>query len=359
VVDRLGGLSGGGRLMIDSGLVFDVGANTGEDTAAFLARGLRVVAVETNPKLCADMRARFADEISDGRLVVVDKAISGRKTVILHLNSADSGWGAASASYAARGQAVAGKIERIEIETTTLTEIIRTHGSPRYVKIDIEGADILCLLGLFHADPPPFISLERPASLGEQRFAFNLLRRLGYTRFQIVDQTKVPEQRHPILVFRRGDIGLFGAELPEGAWMRIVRASALNCWIVLRSGVMRRISGRRRSVLKGRSFHIHAERPSDEGHRVAEGGSAERHRSDRQRDLPDKAGENEHAAEAVALALIRQEQATEADERGERHSDLTSSVHLSFPQLARPMNLGCATIALLACGKRSSSAQGR
>ena len=64
--------------MIDSGLVFDVGANTGEDTAAFLARGLRVVAVEANPKLCADMRARFADEISDGRLVVVDKAISGR-----------------------------------------------------------------------------------------------------------------------------------------------------------------------------------------------------------------------------------------------------------------------------------------
>jgi hypothetical protein len=41
----------------------------------------------------------------------------------------------------------------------------------------------------------------------------------------------------------------------------------------------------------------------------------------------------------VALALIRQEQATEADKRGERHSDLTSSVHVSFPQPYPPINV--------------------
>jgi FkbM family methyltransferase len=248
----------GGRLMIDSGLVFDVGANSGQDTAAFLARGLRVVAIEANLKLCAEMQKRFAAEINAGRLVIVGKAISGLRTVILHLNSADSCWGAASASYAARGQAVAGKIERIEVETTTLTEIIRTHGSPRYLKVDIEGPDILCLLGLFHVDPPPFISIERPASMGEQRFAFGLLRKLGYTRFQIVDETQAPEQRHPTLAFRRGDIGLFGAELREGAWMGIARASAANCWIVLRSGFVCRIPGLRRFALEGRAFHIHA-----------------------------------------------------------------------------------------------------
>jgi hypothetical protein len=60
--------------------------------------------------------------------------------------------------------------------------------------------------------------------------------------------------------------------------------------------------------------------------------------SDRQSDLAHQTGENEHAAQAVALALIRQEQTTEADERGERHSDLTSSVHVSFPQHFPPMN---------------------
>jgi FkbM family methyltransferase len=244
--------------MIDSGLVFDVGAKSGQDTAAFLARGLRVVAIEANLKLCAEMRKRFAAEIIDGRLVIVDKAISGLKTVILHLNSADSGWGAASASYAARGQAVAGKIERIEVETTTLTEIIRTHGSPRYLKVDIEGPDLLCLLGLFHVDPPPFLSIERPASMGEQRFAFGLLRKLGYTQFQIVDETQAPAQRHPKLALPRGDIGLFGAELREGDWVGIARASAVNCWIVLRAGFICRIPGLRRFAVDGRAFHIYA-----------------------------------------------------------------------------------------------------
>ncbi len=251
--------------MTDPDLAFDIGANTGQDTAALLARGLRVVAVEANPKLCADMRARFADAIGDGRLVIIDKAISGRKTVTFYVNSADSGWGTTSASYAGRGVAMAGKLEQIEVETTTLPEIIRAHGSPRYLKIDIEGADILCLLGLFDTDAPPFISIERPRSIDDQLFAFDLLRRLGYSRFQIVDQTKVPEQRHPTLAFQRGDSGLFGDELPKGAWMGLARAWALNCWIFLREligGGMRRTPGLRRVAPWRVWFDIHARRAS-------------------------------------------------------------------------------------------------
>jgi hypothetical protein len=158
---------------------------------------------------------------------------------------------------------MAGKLEQIEVETITMAELIKTYGVPGYLKVDIEGADILCLLGLFDVgDAPQFISIERPTSISEQRFAFDLLRRLGYTRFQIIDQSKVPEQRHPTLAFQRGDTGLFGAELPEGHWMGFARAWALNCWIVLRSGVMRRIPVLRRFALRGKWFNIHAGRAS-------------------------------------------------------------------------------------------------
>ncbi len=183
--------------MIDSGLVFDVGANAGQDTEAFLARGLRLVAVEANPKLCADMRKRFADEISDGRLVIVDKAISGSRTVIFHLNSADLAWGAISASYAARGQALAGKIERTEVETTTLTEIIRARGPPRYLKVDIEGADILGLLGLFHAD-----HLDRAP--GVFRRAALSLRSLAQARLHPIPDRRADEGSRPA----SSDVGL-------------------------------------------------------------------------------------------------------------------------------------------------------
>jgi FkbM family methyltransferase len=255
--------------MMNSGLAFDIGANTGQVTAALLARGLRVVAVEANPKLCAEMRERFAAEIGAGRLVIIDKAISGRKTVTLYVNMGDSGLGATMPDHGARGMALAGDLEEIEVETITVPEIIRAHGMPDYLKVDIAGSDILCLLGLLDADGdsrfisnPRFISIERPSSVRKQRFAFELLRRLGYTRFQIIDQTKVPEQRHPTLASQRGDTGLFGAKLPEGHWMGFARAWALNCSIALRSGVMRRIPGGRRFALRGKWFDIHAGRAS-------------------------------------------------------------------------------------------------
>jgi FkbM family methyltransferase len=243
-------------------LAFDIGANTGQDAEALLARGLRVIAVEANPKLCADMRERFAAEIAAGKLVVVAKAISGRKTVTLYVNSAESGWGTTLESYAARGTALAGDLEQIDVETITMGELIKTYGVPGYLKVDIEGSDFLCLLGLFDVgNTPQFISIERPKSIGEQRFAFDLLRRLGYTQFQIIDQSRVPEQRHPTLTFRSGSTGLFGDELPQQDWVGFSRAWAINCSIVVRSGVMRRIPGARRFALMGRWFDIHARRP--------------------------------------------------------------------------------------------------
>jgi FkbM family methyltransferase len=242
-------------------LVFDIGANTGQDTAALLARGFRVVAVEANPRLCANLRQRFASEIADGRLTLVDKAISRRKTVTLYVNSADSNWGTTLAKYAARGQSVAGAIEQIEVETTTLTEIIREHGSPAYIKIDIEGADILCLLDLIDADIPRFISIERPRELGEQLFAWQLLRRLGYRRFQLVDQRKVAQQRHPALRFQVGDSGLFGEELPKQRWTGIAAALVYSGWIDARAAlrpVFRRLPLLSRIDFGGRWFDIHA-----------------------------------------------------------------------------------------------------
>ena len=50
-----------------------------------------------------------------------------------------------------------------------------------------------------------------------------------------------------------------------------------------------------------------------------------------------KAGEDKKAAQAVAVTLVRQEEAAEADHCGQRHGDLTSSVHVSFPLYLPPM----------------------
>jgi hypothetical protein len=71
-------------------------------------------------------------------------------------------------------------------------------------------------------------------------------------------------------------------------------------------------------------------------------------RSDRQRDLAHEAGENEQAAQAVAVALVRQEEAAEADQDGERHRDLASAIHvlffLSFPHMTLARDDRCLSL---------------
>jgi hypothetical protein len=43
------------------------------------------------------------------------------------------------------------------------------HGVPDYLKVDIEGTDILCSLGLFDVDGAPrFISIKHPSSVRKQ-----------------------------------------------------------------------------------------------------------------------------------------------------------------------------------------------
>src|SRR5262249_5480686 len=48
------------------GLIYDVGMNNGDDTAYYLRRGFRVVAIEPNPALVATACERFRREIETG-----------------------------------------------------------------------------------------------------------------------------------------------------------------------------------------------------------------------------------------------------------------------------------------------------
>jgi hypothetical protein len=46
--------------------------NNGDDTAYYLSRGFRTVAIEANPELVKYAKARFAREIASGRLIILN-----------------------------------------------------------------------------------------------------------------------------------------------------------------------------------------------------------------------------------------------------------------------------------------------
>jgi FkbM family methyltransferase len=212
------------------GLIFDIGCHTGEESDFYLKKGFDVVAVEANPSLCLELKRKFSAHIESGRFVLIEKAIAEHNgEVEFFVNHAHSVWSTTRAEWAARNARQGADSTRILVPATTFASLIKEFGVPYYLKIDIEGADRLCLEGLLQLNERPrFLSFESETKswlslCGEM----SLLRRLGFSGFQIVDQSKVHEQAPPYppleggyadYAFEYGSTGLFGRELP-GQWL--------------------------------------------------------------------------------------------------------------------------------------------
>jgi FkbM family methyltransferase len=168
---------------MDRRLIYDVGVNDGADSAFYLGRGYRVVGVEANPVLAGLLRTRFAAEILQGSFVLLDVAIGADEGEAEFWVSDTSIWSSLDKQMAARE----GRRTRpIVVHTRPFGSIIAEHGVAYYCKVDIEGADRMCLKGLAPETAPQYISVEMsPADAGED---LGLLKALGYTKFKIVGQ---------------------------------------------------------------------------------------------------------------------------------------------------------------------------
>jgi FkbM family methyltransferase len=170
--------------MAERELVFDVGMNNGDDTAYYLFRGHRVVAVEANPALCEAAERRFPNEISDGRLTIENVGVAESEGELEFWVSTQSEWSSFMKENAIKGGARA--VART-VPTTTFRQLLHRHGIPKVLKVDIEGNDRLCLAELADFDPPEYLSFE--LSLGPFGGDDLLLAAdVGYRSFRCVRQ---------------------------------------------------------------------------------------------------------------------------------------------------------------------------
>jgi len=207
-------------------LIYDIGLHQGLDTEFYLAKGFRVVAVEANGELAAAARTKFGPALRDGRLTIVQAAIAARAgTVQFFRNTRNSEWGTIDAGFAERNARFGARSEVVEVPAITFPDLLAAHGVPYYMKVDIEGADDLCIAALERAEQRPrYVSFE---TAGPARFAATFLTlaslvRSGYREFQVANQARHRRIRLPqparegIWVdhrFRSGSSGPFGAEL--------------------------------------------------------------------------------------------------------------------------------------------------
>ncbi len=220
---------------MDDDLIYDVGVHTGEDTDYYLRKGFRVVGVEANPGLVVALKERFAGDIDDRRLTLVDKAIGASRGVVdFYVNRYVSEWGTTDHDWMSRNAKVGAPSDVVRVPTVSLGELLDSFGVPRYMKIDIEGADRLCLRELARrADAPRYVSVESHAWDYEETLEdLEILGAAGYRKFKVIAQHTIDRQvcprpakegRYVRHDFPPGASGLFGEELP-GTWMTLEMA---------------------------------------------------------------------------------------------------------------------------------------
>ena len=229
----MGTVSEGIELVDD--LVYDVGAHKGEDTAFYLAKGYRVVALEANGELIRACERRFATEIGEGRLTLVEGAVTDSEApTVRFYRHPLSTWGTTSDEMVARNLMVAAS-EAVDVPAVRFAELLRETGMPSFMKIDIEGSDMLCLQALLEFEQrPQSLSIEsHKTDWGRIEQELALLERLGYDRFAVVQQGDIPGKSlqtrkldgSPLTFrFEEDSSGPFGSDV--GPWLSHAEAVA-------------------------------------------------------------------------------------------------------------------------------------
>ncbi|QGM45384.1 FkbM family methyltransferase [Methylocystis heyeri] len=214
---------------LQSDLIFDIGLHEGQDTEFYLKKGFRVVAVEADEDHCKAVAEKFADAVADGRLTIVNKALAKEAGTVTFYKSAFSVWSTLDPEFDKRNRRQGMETTLCEVEATTMADLLQEFGVPYYIKLDIEGLDVVALQGLrFSNELPAYISMESEKdSFRALRREFEILEGLGYDEFKIVPQQRVWRQQPPrpalegVYVphrFEKGSSGMFGEEAP-GQWM--------------------------------------------------------------------------------------------------------------------------------------------
>ena len=142
-------------------LVFDIGAHVGDRVAAFRRLDARVVAIEPQPAFVKVLKLLYGRTSE----VMIEATAVGRDsgTIEMMINTNNPTVSTASrhfvnAARAAPGWESQSWTKTLRVSVTTLDTLIARHGTPAFIKIDVEGFEAEALAGL--TQPVKALSFE-------------------------------------------------------------------------------------------------------------------------------------------------------------------------------------------------------
>jgi FkbM family methyltransferase len=184
---------------MDPRLIFDVGMNNGDDTAYYLRRGFRVVAIEPNPELTTAAANRFRRELEAGDLKILNVGVAAENgDSPFWICLAESRFSSFDLHDASLGGSC--PVREIRVPCRTFRSILDEFGVPFYMKVDIQGNDAMCVEALDPSDVPKFASIE--FSLLDSSLV-PLLYGRGFTNFQCISQAYFLPLQLPLLTEAR------------------------------------------------------------------------------------------------------------------------------------------------------------
>jgi len=216
------------------GIIYDVGMHNADDTDFYLKKGFKVIAIEANPALVDKAKDKYKCEIEKGQFIILNLGITGEENseqnITFFFNEYMTHWGSFDKALGWRSiqpwyteeQDVSGR-KSINVNTSTLSKIIKKYGDPYFVKIDIEGYDFIALSSFLNSGiTPRYVSVEN----GGKHF-LDIFKNAGYQYFKYVPMHDVQNQKLPSVAkeglnieydFNPGASGAFGEETP-GKWL--------------------------------------------------------------------------------------------------------------------------------------------
>ena len=166
-------------------MVFDIGAHVGDRAAVFRRFGARVVAVEPQPALIRTLKLLYG---RDPALAIEPVAVGRNAGMLeLKLNVDNPTVSTASEAFRKAADGAAGWegqawTRTIRVPVTTLDALLARHGTPAFIKIDVEGSEADALAGLTR--PSAALSFEfTTIQRGVAKACIERCASLGYTRY--------------------------------------------------------------------------------------------------------------------------------------------------------------------------------